>query len=351
MMALPWLFEHWAHPHQLPPAGDWKTWVVMGGRGAGKTRAGAEWVRRQVEGTRPGDPGRASRVALVAETLDQARDVMVMGESGILACSPPDRRPEWLATKRRLVWSNGAEAQIFSASDPESLRGPQFDAAWVDEIAKWKRHEEAWSNLQFALRLGEDPRQVVTTTPRDVAFLKALLEEPLTVCTSAPTEANSAFLAESFLTYVHGKYGGTAKGRQELSGEMVETIEGALWSRNMLEACRSEDLPDLDRVVVAVDPPVTGGEHADECGIVVAGAVLQGPPEAWRAYVLEDASCKAPPLGWAQAAVAAMKRHNADRLIAETNQGGDLVETLVRQVDRTVPYKRVGILVNHMYLP
>jgi phage terminase large subunit-like protein len=164
--ALPWLFEFWAAPHQLPPAGDWRTWVCLGGRGAGKTRAGAEWVRAQVEGARPLDMGRARRVALVAETYDQARDVMVFGDSGILACAPPDRLPQWEATRRRLVWPNGAVAQCFSASDPEALRGPQFDAAWCDELAKWPKAEETWDMLQFALRLGDGPAPVGTTTTR-----------------------------------------------------------------------------------------------------------------------------------------------------------------------------------------
>ncbi|ETD79190.1 ATP-binding protein [Rhodobacter capsulatus B6] len=187
-MALPWIFEFWALPHQLPPVGAWKSWVIMGGRGAGKTRAGAEWVRMQVEGAGPADAGPAHRVALVGETFDQVRDVMIFGESGILACSPPDRRPEWEATKRRLVWANGATAHAYSAQEPEALRGPQFDAAWVDELAKWRRAEETWDMLQFALRLGKHPQQVITTTPRNVGVLKAILNNPSTVVTHAPTE-------------------------------------------------------------------------------------------------------------------------------------------------------------------
>jgi len=154
LLSLPWLFEHWAHAHQKAPDGDWKTWVILGGRGAGKTRAGAEWIRSQVEGALPEDVGIARRVALVAETLDQARDVMIFGDSGLIACAPNDRKPEWQASKRQLVWPNGAIAQIFSASDPESLRGPQFDCAWADELAKWKKGQETWDMLQFALRLG-----------------------------------------------------------------------------------------------------------------------------------------------------------------------------------------------------
>ncbi|KKL19102.1 hypothetical protein LCGC14_2468830, partial [marine sediment metagenome] len=175
LLGLPYLFEFWAMEHQLAPEGDWRSWVILGGRGAGKTRAGAEWVRAQVEGARPLDKGRARRVALVGETLDQVREVMVFGESGILACSPPDRRPVWEATRRRLVWPNGATATAYSAHEPEALRGPQFDAAWVDELAKWKRGIEAWDMLQFCLRLGDDPRQCVTTTPRNVEVLKRLL--------------------------------------------------------------------------------------------------------------------------------------------------------------------------------
>lgn len=175
LMALPYLFDFWALPHQVPPPGTWRTWVIMGGRGAGKTRAGAEWVRHQVEGATPLMAGKARRMALVADTLEQARDIMVFGESGILACSPPDRRPVWQATRKHLLWPSGATATVFSAHDPEALRGPQFDAAWCDELAKWKQGQAAWDMLQFALRLGDDPRQCVTTTPRNVGVLKTIL--------------------------------------------------------------------------------------------------------------------------------------------------------------------------------
>ncbi|MFC7705006.1 DNA-packaging protein [Plastorhodobacter daqingensis] len=342
LMALPWLFEFWAQPHQLPPEGDWKTWVILGGRGAGKTRAGAEWVRAEVEGPRPLDPGRSRRVALVGETFDQVRDVMIFGDSGILACSPPDRKPVWEATRRRLVWPNGAVAQAFSAHEPENLRGPQFDAAWVDELAKWKRGEDVWDMLQFALRLGEHPRQVVTTTPRNVAVLKQVLGNASTVSTHAATEANRAWLAASFLEEVRNRYAGTRLGRQELDGELLEDAEGALWTSAGLEAGRVDRAPRLGRVVVAVDPPVTGHNGSDECGIVVAGVVTDGPPADWKAYVLEDASVTGKsPAEWARAAIAAMERHGAERLVAEVNQGGDLVESVVRQVDPLVPYRAV----------
>ena len=342
LRALPFLFEFWAMPHQLPPEGAWRSWVILGGRGAGKSRAGSEWVRAQVEGARPGDPGRCSRLALVGETYDQVRDVMIFGESGILASSPPDRRPEWQASRRRLVWPNGAEAMAFSAGDPEALRGPQFDGAWVDELAKWKRAEASWDMLQFALRLGEDPRVCVTTTPRNVGVLKRLLDSPSTVTTHAPTEANRANLAESFLEEVRARYAGTRMGRQELDGMMMGEAEGALWTGPMLAAAQVYAVPELDRVVVAVDPPVTGHAGSDECGIVVAGLRARGPVQDWRAYVLEDASLRAAsPVQWAEAAIAAMERHGADRIVAEVNQGGDLVEAVVRQVDPLVPLKQV----------
>jgi phage terminase large subunit-like protein len=342
LLALPFLFEFWALPHQLPPEGDWKTWVILGGRGAGKTRAGAEWVRTEVEGPRPLDAGRSRRVALVGETIEQAVTVMVEGESGILACSPPDRRPLWDATRKRLLWPNGAEARVYSAHDPERLRGPQFDAAWVDELAKWKRAEEAWDMLQFALRLGEHPRQVVTTTPRGVGVLKSILARDSTVVAHAATEANAANLAASFLAEVRARYEGTRLGRQELDGVLLEDVEGALWTLGMLEAARIETAPALDRVVVAVDPPVTGHGASDECGILVVGAVTQGAPRDWRAVVLEDASVMgASPQVWAEAALDAMRRHGAERMVAEVNQGGDLVETLVRNIDPLVPYRGV----------
>jgi phage terminase large subunit-like protein len=342
-MALPWLFEFWALPHQLPPEGVWKTWVIMGGRGAGKTRAGAEWVRAQVEGARPMDAGPARRVALVGETVDQVREVMVFGESGILACTPPDRRPVWQAGRRCLVWPNGAEAMVYSAHEPESLRGPQFDAAWVDELAKWKKAEETWDMLQFALRLGENPRQVVTTTPRNVGVLKAILKNPSTVITHAPTEANKAYLAASFLEEVRARYGGTRLGRQELMGELLEDSEGALWTTSILEGARTVEPEAFSRIVVGVDPSVSGREGADECGIVVVGAVTEGHPKDWRAHVLEDATISGgSPQAWAKAVVDAYHRHGAARVVAEVNQGGALVEDILRAVDPFVPVRKVS---------
>lgn len=341
LAALPWIFEFWALPHQVPPEGVWKTWVVMGGRGAGKTRAGAEWIRSMVEGDRPLDPGKARRVALVGETQDQVREVMIFGDSGILACTPPDRRPEWNATRRTLTWPNGATAQVFSAHDPDSLRGPQFDAAWVDELAKWKKGQDTWDMLQFALRLGDDPRQVVTTTPQNAEVLKGILRNPSTVMTHAPTDANRAYLAASFLDEVYRRYGGKIEGAVELEGRLVEDLDGGLWTMETLRRAHGT-IPDrLTRVVVAVDPPISGTERSDECGIVVLGVQTEGEVREWRGYVLEDASVRGSATVWAQAAVDAFHRHGADRMIAEVNQGGDLVAEMLYQIDPLVPLTKV----------
>ncbi|MCY4336249.1 MAG: terminase family protein [Litoreibacter sp.] len=340
VQALPYIFEFWALDHQLPPEGDWRTWVILGGRGAGKTRAGAEWVRAQVEGNMPLDEGRARRVALVGETFDQVRDVMVFGDSGIMACSPDDRKPEWQATRRRLVWPNGAIAECHSASSPEGLRGPQFDAAWVDELAKWQKGQQAWDMLQFGLRLGSHPQQVVTTTPRNVSVLKRILETGSTVTTSAATEANAAYLADNFLEEIRNRYGGTRLGRQELDGELLEDVEGALWTSAMLEGLRCSDLPDFDRIVVAVDPAVTSGKAADACGIVVAGAIYGQDRKDWRCIILEDATIRgASPQTWAERVARIADQYAADRVVAEVNQGGELVGTMIRQADAMVPFK------------
>ncbi len=340
--ALPYLFEFWALEHQLPPEGDWRTWLVMGGRGAGKTRAGAEWVRSLVEGPGPNDPGKARRIGLVGETFDQAREVMIFGESGILAVCPPGRRPEWIAGRKMLVWPNGATAQVLSAHDPDALRGLQFDGLWADELAKWRKAGEAWDMLQFGLRLGDDPRACVTTTPRNAKVLTNLLERDSTVVTHAPTSANRANLASGFLEEVQRRYAGTRLGRQELDGVLLADVEGALWTSAGLEACRAAKPSEMSRIVVAVDPSAAAGGVGDACGIVVVGAVTEGPPQDWRAYVLEDATVNgASPLEWAKAAIAAWDRHGADRLVAEVNQGGAMVETIVRQVDPLVPFRAV----------
>jgi phage terminase large subunit-like protein len=336
------LFDFWALPHQMPPRGDWRTWVIMGGRGAGKTRAGAEWVRTIAEGPTPLASGRARRIAIVGETVDQTREVMIFGESGILAVSPPDRRPKWISGRKMLEWPNGATAHVFSAHDPDSLRGPQFDALWADEVAKWKSGEDAWDMLQFALRLGDNPQACVTTTPRNVPVLKGILERETTVLTHATTQANAINLAEGFIEEVNARYAGTRLGRQELEGVLLADAEGALWSTAGLAEAQVETIPDLDRIVVAVDPPVSHKGTSDACGIIVAGAVTRGPVHTWRAYVLADLTAHTgSPTGWAKIAIAAMADYGAQRLVAEVNQGGDMVEEIVRSIDPLVPYHAV----------
>ena len=315
-MALPYLFEFWALEHQIPPLNYWKTWIVLGGRGAGKTRAGAEWVRSQAEGALPETLGAAKRIALISDTYEQARDVMVHGESGILACSPPDRRPLWQASRRRLLWPNGAIAEICSAYDYEALRGRQFDAAWADELAKWKHAQEAWDMLQFALRLGENPRQCVSTTPRNMQLLKTLMAAPSSCITHAPTEANKAHLAASFLKEVRRRYAGTRLERQELDGLLVEDLENALWTDVALNAAQVKQAPELDRIMVAIDPPVTGHKASNACGIIVAGLRAKGPEQSWKVYVLYDATIiGSSPSAWANIAVKAFHHWGAQRVM------------------------------------
>lgn len=331
---MPYLFEFWGMPgHQLPPSGDWRTWLILGGRGAGKTRAGAEWVRAEVEGPTPLAAGRRRRIALVAQTIEQAVEVMVRGDSGLMSCAPADRRPHYVATRKTLVWPNGAEAACFSASSPETLRGPQFDGAWADELGKWKKARATWDMLQMALRLGDNPQQIVTTTPRANPVLEELMAAKNVVITSAPTSANSANLAKPFLAQVYASYGETALGRQELDGELILDRPGALWTRRLIETQRVRAGPEMKRIVVAVDPPVTSGEAADECGIIVAGIGEDG-----HGYVLADASSQGDtPMQWAARAVDAYHAHKADRIVAEVNQGGEMVQSIMKQVDNTVP--------------
>ncbi len=304
---------------------------MLGGRGAGKTRAGAEWVRSLA---RASDD---ARIALVGETLGQARAVMVEGVSGLLAVHPHGARPAYEPSKRQVTWGSGAVAQLFSAEDPESLRGPQFTAAWCDELAKWRRPQQAWDMLQFGLRLGAAPRQMVTTTPRPIPLIKALLADARTAVTRVATSANAMNLAPSFLEAVVGRYRGTRLGRQELEAELLEDRPDSLWPRALIESCRVSVAPELTRVVVAVDPPASHGAQADACGIVVAGLSTGA-----RAYVLADLTREGVrPLDWARAAIAAFHRFEAGRIVVEVNQGGDMVEAVIAQVDARVPVKPV----------
>jgi predicted phage terminase large subunit-like protein len=311
---------------------------MMAGRGFGKTRAGAEWVRRIAEGD-----GRA-RIALVGATLGEARSVMVEGPSGLLAVAPWWNRPAFSPALRRLIWPNGAMALLFGAAEPEALRGPQFSHGWADEIAKWPQAQAAWDNLMMGMRLGDRPRVLATTTPRPVPLVRGLVarEGGDVVVTRGRTADNVANLADGFVAAMEQSYGATRLGRQELDGELIAEVEGALWSRELLDRCRVAHVPEredgdalLSRVVVGVDPPASA--RGDACGIVVAGLGPDG-----RAYVIADASVeKATPEGWARAVAHAAAVHGADRVIAEANNGGAMVESVLRAAEAALPVRLV----------
>ena len=334
-----------AHDHQVPETDkDWTTWLILGGRGAGKTRAGAEWIRSVVQfGANDNDncSYKARAIALVAETYADAREIMIDGPSGIIACSTDAGRPAYEASRRRLVWPNGAIAHCFSAEDPDGIRGFQFSAAWSDELAKWRYAEETWSNLQLALRLGPRPRQIATTTPRPTALIKRLINAKTTTVSHATSYDNRENLSEVFFDEIAAAYEGTALGRQELLGELIEEVEGALWNWAMIEAARISHYPLLARIVVAVDPPASAGERADECGIVVAGAASHENGESV-AYVLADRSAAGlSPRQWADRTVAAFHEFEADRIVVEVNQGGDMAKAVIAQADPAAPVRGV----------
>ena len=328
-----WLM--WARDDQKPPEGDWLTWLMLGGRGAGKTLAGAEWVRG-VATEHPCFTDRpVRRIALVGETYADVREVMIEGVSGLLRAHASHERPQWQPTRRRLVWSNGTVAQAFSSEDPEGLRGPQFGAAWSDELAKWRHADETWDMLQFGLRLGERPRQMVTTTPRPIPLLRRLINSAGTLVTRATTAMNARHLAPGFLDRVVGRYAGTRLGRQELEGELIEDRADGLWQRRAIEATRIAACPPLRRIVVAVDPPAS--RRSGVCGIVAAGLGPDG-----LGYVIADATvAEVRPGEWAAAALRLYARLDADALVAEVNQGGDMVEAVFREVDASVPVTMV----------
>ena len=343
---LQYTWKFWARPQQLPPEGnDWNVWFINAGRGFGKTRAGVEWVREQVKLGH-------KRIAAVAATNSDIERVMVKGESGFLSCCFKGDKtykgqemgyPEWSPTKRSLTWLNGAKVEFYSAEEPGRLRGPQFSAAWCDETAAWNKDQDTWDMLQFCLRLGKHPRICITTTPKPTKLIRTILkgaqgEDPKVVVTTGSTFDNSANLAETYLTSVKALYEGTRLGKQELYAEVLEEAEGALWTTDTLDNCQidRDDLPHLNRIVVALDPAVTSNAESDMTGIIVAGVDVNG-----YGYILGDYTDKLSPQGWANKAIELYHKYEADRIVAEVNQGGDMVKQTIHGEDDTIPYKAV----------
>jgi phage terminase large subunit-like protein len=320
---LNWHWPFWARPNQLAPEGNWQTWLALAGRGFGKTEAGAQWVRQRVnEGARS--------IALVAETQKDLEEVMV---ARLLKISPPDEMPKVRYKPVRITWPNGAEALGYNGTEPDQLRGPEFDTAWVDELAKYRYARDLWDMLQFTMRKGDDPRVFVTTTPRPIPVLREIIADPSTVITRGKTMDNAANLAPSFMKAVIDRYSGTRLGRQELDAEMLDDVPGALWTRNMLDETRIKDQPNCRRIVVAVDPSGTAGDDGgDDVGIVIAGLGIDG-----RGYVLGDWSCNLSPDGWGRRVGEAYGHYKADRIVAERNFGGAMVEAVIKAVDKKLP--------------
>lgn len=313
-----------ARPEQVAPDGTWDIWMILAGRGWGKTRTGAEWVRELAEAA-------PVRIALVAETQKDLEEVMIEGQSGILNCCPPDKQPKYTKKPVKIVWPNGSIALGYNATQPDQLRGPQFHAAWCDELAKWRYARETWDQLQFGLRLGDHPQVLVTTTPRPIELIRAIVagQEGRTEITRGRTLDNRVNLAGPFLEKIMGRYSGTRLGRQELDGEILGDIPNALWTLSTIDAYRVREAPErLSRIYVAVDPAISNSEESDEHGIVVVGLSADGKD----GYVLEDASTKGTPMEWARRALAMHDQWQADGIVVERNQGGDMVAQTIRSV-------------------
>ncbi len=330
---LAWSWEFIARPSQLLPPGDWAYWLLKCGRGFGKTRTGAEAVRAWIKQGH-------NYVNLIGATADDARDVMVLGESGILAICPKWERPEYKVSQRKLVWPNGAESLIFTADEPDRLRGKQSEKGWADELAAW-RYADAWDQFKFGLRLGTKPQAVITTTPRPTALVKSIMADPFTLVTNGSTMENRANLAPSFFTAVLHKYEGTRLGRQEIDGEVLDDNPGALFKRSDIDGKRISpvEMPKLLRIVVAIDPAAKSTEGSDDTGICAAGVAMVG--DVTHGYVLDDLTVHAKPDGWAKVAVDAYHKLKADRIVAEQNNGGDMVESVIRTKDGNVAVRLV----------
>ena len=317
-----------ARPAQLIPEGDWTVWLLKTGRGWGKTRTGVETVRIWKE--------QMPIITFIGATAGDARDIMIEGESGLLKASPPWDMPKYEPSKRKVTWKNGAYGLIFTADEPDRLRGFQSYGGWCDELASWRYGQDTWDMFMMGLRLGDHPRVIATTTPRPTKMIKDLIKDPNTTVTSGTTYENVKNLAPAFLHTIIKKYEGTRLGRQELNAEVLEDIEGALWTMSLIDQTRVKKHPDLIRLGVAIDPSVTSTDDSDECGIMIGGIDERG-----EVYILEDLSGIFSPLNWAGRSIDAYHHHKADRIVAETNNGGDLVETVIHQIDKNASYKGV----------
>lgn len=319
-----------ARDEQLTPPGDWLVWLLLAGRGFGKTRTAAEDVAAY------GLENPGVRIAVVSETFGDGRDVCVEGRAGLLSALPRQAIANWNRSLGELVLTNGSHYKLFAGEKPDQLRGYEHHRAWLDELAKFRYARETWDQLMFGLRAGERPQAIVTTTPRPIGIIRELKSRSDVVVTTGSTFDNAANLSEAALRQLRERYEGTRLGRQELSGELLDDVPGALWTRAMVDAAHTKTAPDMERVVVAIDPAVTSGEDSDETGIVVVGKGVDG-----RGYVLADRTCRLSPDGWARRAVTASDEFAADRIVAEVNNGGDLVERVIRTVASRISYKKV----------
>jgi phage terminase large subunit-like protein len=330
-----WRF--WARPGQTPPEWDWRVWVLTGGRGSGKSWTGANWINDKAL--------TVERLALIGRTAADIRDVMVQGDSGVIRQSPPWFQPVYEPSRRRVTWPNGAFALCFSADEPNLLRGPQFEVAWADELAAWRKLEETWNNLMFCLRIGEQPQVVVTTTPRPLKTLKNIIALPSTHRTNESTYANIINLADNWAEEVISQYEGTRLGRQELHGEILDDNPNALWTREMIDDNRVTRAPDLNAVTVAVDPPASDNptEKTAECGIVVGGRAGKKSDRKSQCYILDDLSLgRVRPEEWGGQVVAAYYKYKADKVVAEQNNGGAMVRSTIQAVDPKVKVELVS---------
>jgi phage terminase large subunit-like protein len=330
-------WDFWGRPKQQIPPGKWFIWLILAGRGFGKTRTGAEATIRKQNPTKQTDCAAtikgASRIALIGQTTADVRDVMLTGESGIITCAPSYNKPRYIASRRVVEWPNGAVAYLYSGDEPDQLRGPQHEFGWVDELVKFQAMQEAWDNFELGLRLGSIPQAIVTTTPQPKALLKELIKDPDVYLTKGSSYENMSNLATSFIKRVIKKYEGTRLGRQELHADILGDVLGALWKTETLDMYRVTEAPSLKRIYVALDPAVTNKDRSDETGIVIAGLGENG-----HIYVLGDESEKLTSDAWARKAILLMHKYRANKIVAEVNNGGDLVSTVINLID---PYTTV----------